>query len=482
VFLDPVAALLALCVAYGVMRLRGTVVLSTAVAVGAMALVVMVVALGLMARAGQYNNRRRMSALADAGVLFRDILIAIAVATLLSYLTKGFFTGDPGSRLAVGSFLAAFFVLGLVSRVALRQYEQRLFARGRAVRKILVVGTGAAATDFVHFVSKRPWLGIVPAGIVRCPSHSESTSTPCADRLPLNGGDGSPAPVIDFAHSLDGLRRLHALLRSSGAGEVVVALDEADHSLLPQVAELLTLAHVPFKVVPSLFEQTYRTTELLGFSELPVVDVDVDPLDRVARTFKRALDICVATVALIALLPVNLAVIVAIVAESGFPVFYTHQRVGRNGRLFTMYKFRTMVKDADARFKDLQSKNEAGFSEGRIFKMRKDPRVTRVGAVIRKYSIDEFPQFINVLKGEMSVVGPRPPLPREVEKYERDHLRRLRAVPGITGLWQVSGRSDLDFDDMVRLDRYYLDNWSVRLDLQIMLKTFLVIVGHKGAY
>ncbi len=114
--------------------------------------------------------------------------------------------------------------------------------------------------------------------------------------------------------------------------------------------------------------------------------------------------------------------------------------------------------------------------------MRKDPRVTRVGAVIRRYSIDEFPQFINVLKGEMSVVGPRPPLPREVEKYERDHLRRLRAVPGITGMWQVSGRSDLDFDDMVRLDRYYLDNWSVRLDLQIILKTFLVIVGHKGAY
>ena len=480
--LDPIAALLGLCVAYGVMRWRGTVGLETAVSVGAMALIVIVIALALMARAGQYTNRRRMSALVDIGVLFRDIAIATAIATLVGYLTKGFFTGNPGSRLAIGSFLLTFFFLGVFSRIALRQYEQRLFAHGRTVRKVLVVGTGAAATDFVQFVSRRPWLGIVPAGVVACYDHPDSAAPASGDQPAAASGGGSSIPVIEFAHSLEGLRRLDSLLRSSGAGEVVVALDEEDQARLPQVAELLSLAHVPFKVVPSLFEQTYRTTELLGFSELPVVDVDVDPLDRVARAFKRALDICVATLALIVLLPLNLAVVAAIAAESGLPILYTHQRVGRNGRLFTMYKFRTMVKDADARFKDLESKNEAGFAEGRIFKMRKDPRVTRVGAVIRRYSIDEFPQFINVLKGEMSVVGPRPPLPREVEKYARDHLRRLRAIPGITGLWQVSGRSDLDFDDMVRLDRYYLDNWSVRLDLHIILKTFLVIIGHKGAY
>jgi len=193
-------------------------------------------------------------------------------------------------------------------------------------------------------------------------------------------------------------------------------------------------------------------------------------------------DVVIASVGLVVLSPVLLGIIVAIVAETGLPVFYKHERVGRNGRRFTMYKFRTMVKDADQRFKEVQAQNEVGFSEGRIFKMRKDPRVTRVGSLLRKTSADELPQLINVLKGQMSVVGPRPPLPREVAKYERDHLYRLRAMPGITGLWQVSGRSDLDFDDMIRLDRYYLDHWSVAMDIGIILKTFWVVISRKGAY
>jgi lipopolysaccharide/colanic/teichoic acid biosynthesis glycosyltransferase len=235
-------------------------------------------------------------------------------------------------------------------------------------------------------------------------------------------------------------------------------------------------------VVPSLFEQTYRTTELLGFAELPVVDVGVDPLDRVARTFKRALDVAVASAAIILLLPLELLVITAIVVESGLPVLYKSRRIGKNGKPFFMYKFRTMAKDADDRFTEVAAQNELVGAEGRMFKMRSDPRVTRVGAVLRKFSLDELPQFINVLKDDMSVVGPRPPLPREVENYERQHLHRLRAMPGITGLWQISGRSDLDFEDMVRLDRHYLDHWSVGLDLQIIFKTVLVVLGRKGAY
>jgi exopolysaccharide biosynthesis polyprenyl glycosylphosphotransferase len=481
-FADPIAAILAGWAAYGALRLRGVGVSELAISSGILALLSAIVALGLMARAGQYAAQRRFLVLTDVGTLARDLIIGIGVATLLTFLSKGFFLGNYGSRPAIGTFLAAFFVLGAVSRVALRAYEQRLFAHGRSIRKILVVGTGTASADFLHFISKRPWLGVSVVGMVRCNGHRPVPEEASIGEEALYNSASVGAPVIDFSHSIDGLRDLDRLLRSSGATEVVVALDSDDQARLPQVAELLALAHVPFKVVPSLFEQTYRTTELLGFVEMPVIDVGVDPLDRVARTFKRGLDVFVASVALVLLLPLELLVIGAIVAESGFPVLYKSPRVGKNGKPFSMLKFRTMVKDADARFEEVAAQNELAGAEGRMFKMKRDPRITRVGSVLRKFSLDELPQFLNVLRHEMSVVGPRPPLPREVENYEREHLHRLRAKPGITGMWQVSGRSDLDFEDMVRLDRYYLDHWSVRLDLQIMFRTFLVILGRKGAY
>ncbi len=163
-------------------------------------------------------------------------------------------------------------------------------------------------------------------------------------------------------------------------------------------------------------------------------------------------------------------------------MIFVQERVGKNGRHFNVYKFRTMVKNAEAKLKELESQNELDGASGRMFKMRRDPRITRVGRVLRKCSLDELPQFVNVLKGDMSVVGPRPPLPREVAQYERDHLYRLRVLPGITGLWQVSGRNELSFEEMVGLDRYYVDNWSLGLDLRIVFKTFAVLLSRKGAY
>ncbi len=487
---------------WGIMHWRSAGSLQTAVTV-LMGGLIFLFALALMMRAGQYSSRARLSPLSDTGVLVRDMVIAAAIATLLSYVTKGYGTGITSpSRLAVVCFAVTFFVLGVAGRVALSTYQRRQYEQGRSVRKILVLGAGPAAADFVHFVENRPWLGMIVAGrLVYGDGPDGGSSTDGSDGAgPVSGATGGGATpsegavhgegatlgegiaVTRLADGLSGLESLDQALRSTHAAEVVVALDAEDLAQMPKVANMLSLAHVPFKIVPSLFEQTYRTTELLGFSEIPVIDVDVDPLDRVARFTKRVVDVVIASVGLVVLSPVLLGIIVAIVAETGLPVFYKHERVGRNGRRFTMYKFRTMVKDADQRFKEVQAQNEVGFSEGRIFKMRKDPRVTRVGSILRKTSADELPQLINVLKGQMSVVGPRPPLPREVAKYERDHLYRLRAMPGITGLWQVSGRSDLDFDDMIRLDRYYLDHWSVAMDIGIILKTFWVVISGKGAY
>jgi lipopolysaccharide/colanic/teichoic acid biosynthesis glycosyltransferase len=161
------------------------------------------------------------------------------------------------------------------------------------------------------------------------------------------------------------------------------------------------------------------------------------------------------------------------------PVLYKQERVGRDGQPFMMYKFRSMVADADKHKESLEHLNQA---DGLLFKIRNDPRVTKVGRLMRKFSVDEFPQLLNVIEGDMSLVGPRPPLPGEVAKYEEWHFRRLQVVPGMTGLWQISGRSDLSFDDAVKLDIYYIENWSPRLDFSILFRTIPVVLLPKGAY
>jgi exopolysaccharide biosynthesis polyprenyl glycosylphosphotransferase len=194
---------------------------------------------------------------------------------------------------------------------------------------------------------------------------------------------------------------------------------------------------------------------------------------------KRAFDIVAATLLLILLSPLLALLALIIRLDSKGPVIFRQTRCGKDGKLFIFYKFRGMVADAEARQAEFDHLNEA---QGPIFKMKHDPRVTRVGRVLRRTSLDELPQLWNVLRGEMSLVGPRPPLPKEVERYEAWHQARLRAVPGITGLWQVSGRSHLGFDEMTRLDIEYLNVWSLALDLRILVRTVVAVVFAHGAY
>jgi len=194
---------------------------------------------------------------------------------------------------------------------------------------------------------------------------------------------------------------------------------------------------------------------------------------------KRATDIVLATIAVLMFLPILVVIALAIKLDSSGPVLYRQERVGKNGQRFWMLKFRSMRQDADQLLDALRAQNEA---TGPLFKMRQDPRVTRTGRVLRRLSLDELPQLLNVLRGEMSLVGPRPPLPSEVEAYEDWQHGRLRAVPGITGLWQVSGRSEVPFHDMVRLDLHYIRNWSLKLDIEILLRTLPAVLLQRGAY
>ncbi len=442
---------------------------STITLVNAAAMLLFSLVLMLLSR--EYSAPKRLSTFPAIGILARDTLLGAAGTAFLSYVTKGFFTGlTSPSRLALGVTIGSFFVLGCVARVGLGALQRRQYEAGQGVRRVLIAGDGRVADELLQIIGERPEMGVAVVGRLRL------------DVPEWRGVSAeSTLPALTIRDDMDGLREFDLTLRSSRASEVIIALDPENQSVLPRLADFLDIAHVPYRVVPSLFEETYRTTELLRRSEIPVVDLQTNPLDRLGRTAKRAADLVFSSLALILLSPLLLAITLTTVATSGMPVIFAQERVGKNGRRFMVYKFRTMVKDAEARLKELEQQNELAESNGRMFKIRRDPRVTRVGGVLRKLSLDELPQFFNVLSGDMSVVGPRPPLPREVAHYERTHLYRLRVLPGITGLWQVSGRNDLSFDDMVALDRYYVDNWSLWLDLNIVLKTFWVMVSRKGA-
>jgi lipopolysaccharide/colanic/teichoic acid biosynthesis glycosyltransferase len=219
--------------------------------------------------------------------------------------------------------------------------------------------------------------------------------------------------------------------------------------------------------------------------DLPAVDVPpqlvLEPPARDLRPLVKAVAEWLVAVALFAVVaPALLVLVVAIRLDSaGAPVF-RQIRVGRGGKPFTVYKLRTMVSDAEALLEGLTERNEA--SDGLLFKIRQDPRITRVGAVLRRWSLDELPQLWNVVRGDMALIGPRPPLPSEVARYDLDVARRLLVRPGITGLWQVSGRSTLSWDDSVRLDLYYVENWSLRLDSRIVWRTVFAVLGRVGAY
>lgn len=295
-------------------------------------------------------------------------------------------------------------------------------------------------------------------------------------------GDAEPIPVS----SLEGIPVLGSItdarlrqLRKQ-ADEVVVALPSAPRDRLLELLEQCEAAGFPeIKVIPDFHGIATVRASLTDIGGVVLVRLRANVLVGVSRIMKRAMDIIGAGFVLVLASPVMLAAAVAIRLDSPGPVFFAQRRAGEHGKEFTMLKFRSMYQDAEARLHDLLAQNE---KSGPMFKIRDDPRITRVGKILRITSIDELPQLFNVLLGDMSLVGPRPPLPREVAEYSEKHLRRLEAKPGITGLWQVSGRSDLEFEEMVDLDLFYIRNWTLWLDIKILLRTVPVVLFGDGAY
>lgn len=289
------------------------------------------------------------------------------------------------------------------------------------------------------------------------------------------------AKCWDKHHIIGDVTDLGDILTHTIVDEVIFTISKNEILNIHDYLSICEEIGVTARVILDIFDFKYAKIHVSDIGTLPMITLHTVSLNSVQHLLKRIMDIIGAVVGVIISIPIGIVVAIAIKINSKGPIFFAQNRVGRNGRIFKFYKFRSMCVDAEQRKEELKADNEIAC--GMMFKIKEDPRITSVGKFLRKTSLDELPQFINVLKGDMSLVGTRPPTVDEVEKYDVRHWRRISIKPGITGLWQVSGRSSIiDFDDVVRLDTDYIDKWSVLLDIKIILKTLGVIFKRSGAY
>lgn len=390
------------------------------------------------------------------------VLKSVIVALIFSGFVITFFTRQGVGReffLTFGILVLAFI---LMFRLALRVFLEYARKQGFNFRRVVVVGANERARKLVDIIQSHLHYGYHIIGFV----------------------DDEPARQEAFEpHHLEYLGscdQLEKMLLEGVVDEVYICLPVRSHyEKIRRIAFLCEGVGLPVRLVAELFPLRLARSHLAHFDDLPLLSLSTTPETHGQLLVKRLIDFSVSSLGLLAvgwwLFPI---VATLIKLESRGPVFFKQERVGQNGRRFHIYKFRSMVADAEQRKKELEALNEA---DGPVFKMRRDPRVTRVGSFLRKTSIDELPQLINVWLGHMSLVGPRPPIPSEVEQYSWEQRRRLIVRPGLTGLQQVSGRSDVSFDDWVAMDLAYIDEWSLMTDLQIMLLTVRVVLLGKGA-
>jgi exopolysaccharide biosynthesis polyprenyl glycosylphosphotransferase len=412
-----------------------------------------------------------VSMLLGVGAYTRDIFGAgteeyklVLKASLLSAGLLGIGCFLTRFNLSRGFFLLAFAIgvpLLLLWRLALRRSIQHTRRHGHLREGVVIAGNPRHIDDLAAVLRRESWLGYTVLGALITPG-SEQVETPAG--IPVLGSTEDMAAAIEGAKA-----------------DVVIFVDGAFSSAhdLRRAMWDLEGQSVRAIVVPSLSDISSERLKVRPVAGLPLVHVDAPRTVQASHWAKRAFDFLGSLGILALISPVLLAVAVAVKFHDGGPVLFRQTRVGRDGRVFSCLKFRSMVVDAEQRLTDLEVNHERSSV---LFKLVDDPRVTRPGRLIRRLSLDELPQLWNVLRGQMSLVGPRPPLPHEAASYGTDMRRRLRVRPGMTGLWQVSGRSDLSWDETVRLDLYYVDNWSMVQDLNILARTVSAVLSSRGAY
>ena len=347
-----------------------------------------------------------------------------------------------------------------LSRLVRRTIASRRRQRGVGVDHTLIIGAGEVGRAVMRTLVARPDLGYKVVGFL--------------EPHPAKGGD-----AIGRFQRLGGLDDLSAILTEHRVTEVIITLSSSNNRRIQRITQICRRAGVRARLVPDFFHLSLNQVDMDNLGGIPLLGMRETSLERGPRLIKRAIDTIGAIVALLIISPGMGLVALAIRLENDGPILFRQERLGEKSKPFEVFKFRSMRVGAEAEQKSLAALNEA---DGPLFKIKDDPRSTRVGRFIRKTSLDELPQLINVLRGEMSLVGPRPPLASEVAEYQIWQRKRLEVKPGMTGLWQVSGRSDLTFDEMCLLDIYYIENWSLWLDVRIILRTIPLIFLRRGAY
>ncbi len=411
--------------------------------------------MALFALAGLYNLSRRR-----AWNTLGRVILACTAGAMIVIATVFFRLEWQTSRFLVLAVWGLAIVYVSFFRLFLHLVRKTLLRAHIGHQHIAIIGQSKAADDLALLYRDAPWIGI---------SVSQRAKT-------WN----------------DSIRKELLSLARKGKLDVILLADpNLDKELALKLIAFAEENHLEFRYLADLFSATFTRVEMDMTGGIPVIQVKRTPLDGWGRIFKRLFDIVVSSILLIIVSPLLIVFAIGLLIEDGWPFIFKNERVGERARHFNLLKLRSMYRRMStgkdfggAAALKLEQKliKEKSIKEGPVYKIGDDPRVTPIGRFIRRWSIDELPQFINVLKGDMSLVGPRPHQPREVEKYEPHHRRVLAIKPGVTGMAQISGRSDLEFEDEVRLDAWYIENWSPLLDLYILLKTPWAVLKNKGAY
>ena len=393
-------------------------------------------------RSGLHEQRMTVQATLTSGLLLCGTL----------YLSSG----EAISRVVVALMVVFSTALLCLRRAMWRRLVYRRFRAGIETRNVLIVGAGRVGQALRNHIESLQYLGFRFKGFVAL-SEREAAS-----------GD---------ADVIGDVRNCLSLARSLFVDEIFFSVP-ADKQIVIGMVEEARIAGIDVRVVPDMYDGLAWNARVEYIGQFPTIPLHRRDFPIGGILVKRVLDITVSSLALAVGAPFMLAIAIAIRLDSEGAIFYKSQRIGRKGRAFPCYKFRTMVHNADVLKAELEHMNERDVV---LFKIANDPRITRVGRVLRKYSLDELPQFYNVLKGDMSLVGPRPPMAAEVEQYDLAHLRRLDVLPGITGLWQVEARQDPSFDSYISLDTAYVENWNLMMDLRILARTVGVVLSGTGS-
>ncbi|HVT60166.1 MAG TPA: sugar transferase [Thermoanaerobaculia bacterium] len=416
----------------------------------------------LLLLSGRYRSHRTVPLLDEAWAIVRVCGTGTAAFLLVLYIGRmdvRLLGNDLISRAWVLLFGALATLLLLTEKLAVRLTSRYVRLHGFNYRTVLIVGTNAAALRIADSIHSHRFWGYRILGFI---INGHPPESPWPGRYPILGE----------------LKHIPNIVERNVIDDVIFAVSRRDLDRLEDLFLSLQEQGIRTRFAMNLFPHTQARVELEELDGMPLLSFATTPTSQLQLMAKRLLDVALSSLVLLLALPVVAAIALLIKATSGGSVLFRQTRCGLNGRIFTLYKFRTMVEDAEELRRELMHLNEMN---GPVFKLKSDPRVTGFGRFLRRFSLDELPQFWNVLRGDMSLVGPRPPIPEEVARYQRWQRRRLAMKPGMTCLWQISGRNQIDFDRWIQLDLEYIDSWSPMLDVKILLKTIPAVLSGKGA-